>query len=82
MKKLIIRKPKFMRSDVAMMTYIRVAKSISKVYKKSGPEMPGDERYELLRQLGYCVNKAVKAGGFFSVRDFLEWAERHNISVA
>jgi hypothetical protein len=70
MKKFILRKPKFMRSDVAMATYIKVAKTISDEICKSDSI---DEKCELLKKMGECINKAAKAGGFFRTKDFIDY---------
>ena len=71
MKTLIIRKPKFLRSDRAMKTYIDIAASISSCM--CDPELTSDEQYELAKKCGECLNKAAKAGGFFSTKDFIKW---------
>ena len=76
MKTLIIRKPKFMRSDAAVKAYIDIAESISKTMCES--EMTLDEQYEQFKKLGECLNKAAKAGGFFTTKDFLKWMEMQN----
>ena len=72
MKK-FIRKPKFMRSDRAMKTYIDIASIISETMEKS--ELSLDEKYELLKDIGECINNAAKAGDFFRTEDFIEWME-------
>ena len=70
MKKIIIRKPKFMRNDEGMKAYIRVAESISEEVGKADSI---DEQYCLLKQMGECINEAARAGGFFSTEDFIKW---------
>lgn len=70
----IIRKPKFMRNDSVMITYIDVARSISEVMCRS--ELTLDEKYDLMKALGECLNKASKAGGFLSTMDFVKWMNR------
>lgn len=69
----IIRKPKFMRSDDAMKTYIDVAETISK--EACRPDLTPEQQYEFLRKVGECLNKAAKAGGFRSVGDMCKWME-------
>lgn len=71
MMTIIIRKPKFMRSDIAMKGYIDVAASFSK--EACRPELTPEQRYEMLRSAGECLNKAAKAGGFRNVRDLDKW---------
>lgn len=71
MKPIIIRKPKFMRSDRAMKTYIEVAENISK--EACRPELTPEESYELLKIVGECLNEAAKAGGFRNVGDMEKW---------
>ena len=73
MKTIIFRKPKFMRSDIAMKTYVDIAESIGMVMFR--PDLKPDELYEMLKKFGECINEAAKAGGFFSTKDFLKWAE-------
>ncbi len=71
MKTIIIRKPKFMRNDVAMKTYIDVANTISN--EACRPELTSSQRLELLIKVGECLNEAAKAGGFLNVSDFSKW---------
>lgn len=73
MKTLIIRKPKFMRSDIVMKTYMDVAAAMSEQAAKPGISV--SEQYELLKKAAECLNKAAEAGGFYSTKDFLKWAE-------
>ena len=75
MKSTIIRKPKFMRSETAMLTYMDVAKTIIKELDRPGLSTTG--KYDLLMKLNRCFKGAAKAGGFFSVRDFLRWVDEH-----
>lgn len=70
-KTIIIRKPKFMRNDDVMKTYINVAKSIAKCMDET--ECTSDQKYEMLKEVGECINKAAKAGGFLSTKDFNKW---------
>lgn len=76
MKTIIIRKPKFMRNDIGMKTYIDVAETISK--EACRPELSPEQRYDLLKKVGECLNEAVKAGGFLRTKDFLKWMELHS----
>lgn len=78
MKTPIIRKPKFMRSDVGMKAYVDVAKCIADSYPKSG--LSPEEEYEMWKQLAECIHKAAKAGGFFSTKDFLKCVSLHTKS--
>lgn len=73
MKNIIIRKPKFMRSDSVMKTYIDVAETISK--EACRPELTPEQRYDFLKRVGECLNKAAKAGGFRNVGDMCKWME-------
>ena len=72
MNNFIFRKPKFMRSDEGMAAYIKVAYTISKELLKTDSV---DERYELLKKIGECTNKAAKAGGFLTTKDFIKWCK-------
>ena len=73
MKPIIIRKPKFMRSDGIMKLYIDVAEAISK--EACRPDLTLEQQFELLKKVGECLNKAAKAGGFRSVGDMCKWIE-------
>ena len=76
MKTIIIRKPKFMRSDYVMKTYIDVAATITNEATRS--EMTPDQQVSLLKKAGECLNKAAKAGGFRNVGDMHKWLTAHN----
>lgn len=76
MKSIIIRKPKFMRSEIGMKTYIDVAETIGK--EACRPELNSEQRCDLLKKVGECINKASKAGGFLNTKDFLKWMELHS----
>ena len=71
MKPIIIRKPKFMRSDSVMRTYIDVAETISK--EACRPELTPEQRYDFLKKVGECLNKAAEAGGFRNAGDMHKW---------
>ena len=73
MKTPIIRKPKFMRSDIAMKAYIDTADAIGKTL--ADPSLTQEQQYELLKKIGECINKAAKAGGFLSTEDFIKWMD-------
>lgn len=73
MKPIIIRKPKFMRSDNLMKIYIDVAETISK--EACRPELTTEQSYYFLKRAGECLNKAAKAGGFRNVGDMHRWME-------
>ena len=75
MKPIIIRKPKFMRSDIGMQAYLDVATTISK--EAARPELTPEQQYHFLRRVGECLNKAAKAGGFRNVGDMYKWLESH-----
>ena len=75
MKTIIIRKPKFMRNDVGMKNYLDVATTITK--EANRPELTLDQKVDFLKKAGECLNKAAKAGGFFSVGDMRKWLENH-----
>ena len=76
MNTIIIRKPKFMRNDIGMKTYMDVAETICKEACK--PDLNSEQRYDFMKKVGECMNKAAKAGGFLSTKDFLKWMELHN----
>jgi hypothetical protein len=73
---IIIRKPKFMRSDIAMQAQLTIANALSEL--ACMPEVTPEERYEYLKKTGECLNKAAKAGGFLNVGDMCKWMELHS----
>lgn len=75
MNTIIIRKPKFMRNDDAMKTYLSVAATITK--EAARPEMTPDQQVSFLKKAGECLNKAAKAGGFRNVGDMHKWLATH-----
>ena len=75
MKTIIIRKPKFMRNDDGMKTYLNVAETISK--EACRPELTTEQRFDLLRKVGECMDKAAKAGGFRNINDMGKWMARN-----
>ena len=74
MKTIIIRKPKFLRDDNGMSTYLNIAKTISK--EACRPELTTEQRIALMSQAGECINDAAKAGGFRNVSDMGKWMAR------
>lgn len=74
MPTLIIRKPAFMRNEGVMLTYLKVAESISKVMCNS--EISITEKYDLMKKISYCLDRAAEAGGFFSTDDFMKWMSK------
>lgn len=76
MKSIIIRKPKFMRSDAAMVAYVRCANACGKSLDTQD-NLTLDEKYELARKIGECINKAAKAGGFLRTKDFIKWMNEY-----
>lgn len=80
MKKLIIRKPKFMRNEALMQQFIERAQDIQKQIKSC--ESPLDSQYiDLWDTWWHHIGAAAKAGGFFNVDSFLEWAKERNINL-
>lgn len=75
MKTIIIRKPKFMRNDDVMRTYISVAETISK--EACRPERTTEQRFELLSKVSEYMGEAAKAGGFRNISDMCRWMARN-----
>lgn len=73
--RIIIRKPKFMRNDEVMRSYLIVAATITK--EACRPDLSQDARVDSLAMAGGCMKKAAKAGGFMSVKDMIDWAAKH-----
>lgn len=71
MKTLIIRKPKFMRDDRAMLMWVNIAELVTK--EMDNPELTLDQKFDLLTKLGECFSNAAKVGGFLRRRDFINW---------
>lgn len=79
-KTLIIRKPGFCRNDVAMRTYIETADALCKRISKANMTLV--EKYEMLKRIDECWEKAAEAGGFFNTNDFLRWMDSQNENLA
>jgi hypothetical protein len=75
-KPIIIRKPKFMRSEFACAANMLCAKTFMAMSTQS--DLTTDERYDLIKKSGECINKAAKAGGFFRTKDFIKWCNANN----
>ena len=73
MNTVIFRKPKFMRNESDMQTYLDIAHAIGKTI--DDPELDLDQRYVLSKTMGECLNKASKAGGFIRTEDFIKWLD-------
>ena len=75
MKTIIIRKPKFMRDDNAMRAYIKVyCAMVNSMDDNASLEDTIDD----LSESAKILNKAAKAGGFLSTKDFLRWVEKQS----
>ena len=72
---MIIRKPKFMRDDSVMRTLIDVAAVFST--EACRPEITLEQKVYLLMEAGKCLNRAAKAGGFFSAKDMYKYYIHH-----
>lgn len=75
MKKIIFRKPKFMRDDQSMLDYMSIATIAAGEASKSQTK---DEQLQFLLQSSECIKQAAKAGGFFRTKDFLEYCNTLN----
>lgn len=75
----IIRKPKFMRNEGAMATYIVVAETIA--MELARPETTPEEEYYYFKRIGECLDKAAKAGGFFRTKDFIKWLDEQKCTI-
>ena len=75
MKKLILRKPKWMRNDQAMRDMITLAYTIIEplgiTYKSV------DEEMWIMAKAGECIKQAAKYGGFFTVEAFIKYMKAH-----
>lgn len=76
MKTIILRKPKFMRSDACMLAYIETAEAMSNCACSAVNSQDVDVAYEYMNKAGECLNKAAEAGGFFTTLDMLNWIEK------
>ena len=81
MKKLIIRKPKFMRSEELMQRNIEAAQAIQKEIKEHESTLMDSQYADLWDSWWYYIGEAAKKGGFFNVDDFREWANREGIKL-
>lgn len=72
MSKIILRKPKFMRTENAMEAYITVIDSIYSILSKNR-NLNINDKMEYMKELNELIKKASKAGGFFRVEDFVDY---------
>ena len=73
---IIIRKPRTKGWQARMSSYILVAYHAfvaSDLYRKSGD---ADKMYEMALVGSKNLNRAVEAGGFFSILDMFKWIDK------
>ena len=75
---IIIRKPKFLRNDNAMVAYLTVAKSQAMIAANLKKDA---ERLYWLEQSGIYIAKAAKAGGFFRVEDMCKYLDQQKLKM-
>ena len=73
---IIIRKPKFMRSDAAMAAYLTIAKSHAVIATNS---LKDEDKLYWMEQSGMFITKAAKAGGFFRVKDMCRYFDQQKL---
>ena len=72
---IIIRKPKFMRSDAGMAAQLEVAKAQAIIAKNT---LKNEDRLYWLGEAGKNIAKAAKLGGFFGVRDMCKYLDQQS----
>lgn len=73
---IIIRKPKFMRSDVGMAAQLKVAKAQAIIAEKT---LRNEDKLYWLGEAGKSIAKAAKLGGFFGVRDMCKYLDQQRL---
>lgn len=74
----IIRKPKFMRSDAGMAAQLEVAKAQAIIAKNT---LKDEDKLYWLGEAGKSITKAAKLGGFFSVRDMCKYLDQQKLKA-
>lgn len=73
---IIIRKPKFMRSDAGMAARLEVAKAQAIIAENT---LKDEDKLYWFGEVGKSITKAAKLGGFFSVRDMCKYLEQQKL---
>lgn len=76
MKDIVIRKPKFMRNDGYMDYYMGIAMEMYNHLQISN-ELTLNEQMGELIFIADAINKSAKYGGFFSLKGFMKWMDKH-----
>lgn len=69
---IIIRKPKSMRSDLAMRDYLVLAEAYAILASNTDDK---DKRYEYVCKTEQFFKRAAKVGGFFRIKDMTRWLD-------
>lgn len=75
---IIIRKPKFMRSDAGMAAQLKVAEAQAIISKNT---LKDEDKLYWLGEAGKSITKAAKLGGFFSVRDMCKYLDQQKLKA-
>jgi hypothetical protein len=73
---IIIRKPKFMRSDAGMAARLEVAKAQAIIAENT---LKDEDKLYWFGEVGKSITKAAKLGGFFSVRDMCKYLDQQKL---
>lgn len=73
---IIIRKPKFMRSDAGMAAQLEVAKAQAIIAENT---LKNEDKLYWFGEAGKSITKAAKLGGFFSVRDMCKYFDQQKL---
>lgn len=73
---IIIRKPKFMRSDAGMAAWLEVAKAQAIIAENT---LKDEDKLYWFGEVGKSITKAAKLGGFFSVRDMCKYLDQQKL---
>ena len=74
---IIIRKPKFMRSDAGMAARLEVAKAQAIIAENT---LKDEDKLYWFGEVGKSITKAAKLGGFFSVRDMCKYLDQQKLN--
>ena len=75
---IIIRKPKFMRSDAGMAALFEVAKAQIIIGENT---LKNEDKLYWFGEAGKSITKAAKLGGFFSVQDMCKYLDQQKLKA-
>lgn len=76
MKRIIIRKPEFMRNKVLVESNVNLALMLYENLRNRGDISSSDTLRELVF-IADVINEAAKYDGFFNLKDLMRWIDEH-----